>query len=449
MLRRSLWLCLGLSFLAAVFSWIQSRSPSKPGVVLIVLSVFFIAPADYRATGFARNAQWILPLGQRRTAIFLWLWRVPMVPFLACLLSLPFYLGRDGDFLPGYLDYAQPWLWAGGAFALSGILRWMGRLVGPVLLGLVLADSLLSSFTSVLAPPASFSAAFASGEYDLALNLLSTGIIAVSFWTLRFHLRQKPLLHLPRTPQAAARYLELHGGAWARILSALSSGIRVDRLSGHWLPQLLARCFLRTSSVFMLATFVLIHYGFALAPRTYAPRDYWFLFFMILSWLTPADPRTLRRLPLSASMIAALTVFLTLFAAAFFTLPTFAFQRVPGSLGVQFFLPHLFSLQALGSVVAYAGLLMLCWMLWIYFPRLSGVSFMWVYALWGLPLLVVGTVMHALHSGFESEQDGWRSDLIVGGFLLLGGATLYAILLRRGHRLYTPTAKGGSRPLFV
>jgi hypothetical protein len=429
MLRRSLWLCLGLIVLPAVYSGIHSVSLSRPGDVLILNSLIFFVPVGLvgkRAAGFARNAYWLLPLGHRRTTIFLWLWRVPMGPFLACLFSVPFYLWRDGHFLSGSLDYAQHWLWAAGVLA---VLTWVGNLRRTW----VTTVFWLTAVVFVFSLHAGVGVTLASGEYDLALNLLSTATLSLSFWALRFQTREET----PLTEQAAARHLELNGGKGAWILSFLSGWIGVDRLSGHWLPQLLARCLLSTSSLFIVVLIVLVHHGCALAPRTYASRYDWYLIILIVFWLTPADPRALRRLPLSASMIAALTVFLTLFAAAFFTLPTFAFQRVPGSLGVEFFLPHLFSLQALGSVVAYAGLIMVCWMLWICFPRLSGVRSGWAYVLWGLPLLVVGFMMHELHAEY-----GWRSDLVVGGFLLLGSATLYGILLRRGHRLYNPAKKG-------
>jgi hypothetical protein len=418
------------------------------------MALFFLctglsAPVYRQATGIAKNAHWLLPLGYKRAAIFLWLWKVPMMPLLTTIVSLPFYLWHNAHV--SFLDSAQLGLWTAGLLAYETLpAAFLRRCSATRCLAWITAVPWLATVLFV-SPLLIFSSdtldAIASGKYALALNICAPGMIFLSFQALRFHPREEDLGPLPLTKQAAARYLDLNGGAWARIFSALHGGIRVDRLSGHWLPQLLARCFLRTSSVFMVVLVVLVHYGVALAPRTYAPTDYWFLIFLILSSLTPADPRTLRRLPLSASMIAALTVFLTLFAAAFFTLPTFAFQRVPGSLGVEFFPANLFSLQALGSVVAYAGLVMLCWMLWMCFPRLSGGSFIWVSVLWGLPPTVIGFMMHALHAGFDSEQDGWRSDLLVGGFLLLGSATLYAILLRRGHRLYNPTAKGGSRPV--
>jgi hypothetical protein len=116
-----------------------------------------------------------------------------------------------------------------------------------------------------------------------------------------------------------------------------------------------------------------------------------------------------------------------------------AFRHIPGSPGVEFFPADLFSPQALGGVVAYSSLLMLCWVFWFCFPQPSPGSFVRFFAL-VLTLAFVGTVMHALHAGFESEQDGWRSDLVAGGGILFGDATVYGILLRRGNR--DPPSKG-------
>ena len=215
----------------------------------------------------------------------------------------------------------------------------------------------------------------------------------------------------------------------------VNQGIRVDRLSGHWLLQLFSRFFLSSASVFVVG--LLFHYG--IAPNTPAEAIYFFP--LILPALNQADPRILRRLPFGASALTALTVLLIVLTAGLLTLPPLAFGRVPGSFSVRFTLPQLFSLHALGAVGAASGQIMLGWIIFRTSPLFRGEFTIRSVIACVLALSIPSGILAGLHSDW-----GWRSDLAIGGGLLLGGAVVYYLMLRRGTVLYKPANKGVRLP---
>jgi hypothetical protein len=206
--------------------------------------------------------------------------------------------------------------------------------------------------------------------------------------------------------------------------------IRMDRLSGHWLPQLFARFFLSLAGAF--AVVLLFHYG--IAPKTPAGASTFFL--LILPALNQADPLTLRRLSLGPSALTALMVLLTVLAAGLLTLPPLAFERVPGSFSVRFTLPQLFSLHALGALGAASGQILLGWILFRSSSLFRGEFTIRSFITCAVPWIIPAGILAGLHSDW-----GWRSDLAIGVGLLLAGAIVYFLMLRRGSVLYKPINK--------
>ena len=442
-LRANLVAYLGVIFLSGCLSLM---GPSPGGWIGTAFFGLIMMQLFNRATAaFAQSSRWLLPLGDRRTAVYLWLCQVPLVPCLVTLASLPVYFLRGASSPQVFLDYAQHGLWAAGFLALlsapfppsagkPGSTRWI--------ILLVLCGFASYALASGLTPVISFFSAIASGRYDPLLNLLSAAMIALSFWALRSDFREYGASKIPWTEQDTARGPDLQGGSGRRVFSGLSGGIRMDRLSGHLVPQLFARCVLgwESAAVVVFTGLVNLFNLYWMEARTQADTT-----FFMLGWieliLFRVDPRLLRRLPLGASTITVLTVLPILYAAVLFSLPPLAFERIAGSFSVRLTLPQVFSLHALGVVVASAGKFLIGWIIAKSFSRygdkftvpawIGGIGFLWISS----------EILEALH-----ESWGWRSDLAAGAVLLLLGAVVHFLMLRWTTLLYKPAHKDASSP---
>jgi hypothetical protein len=394
-----------------------------------VLCVFLYVGSYRRIFLLIQSSRWLLPLGDRRTATYLWLCEVLLVPFQAILACAPLYLGGSEPGVHSFLNYAQRGLWVAGILAILSTCR---SLAGNAYTEVIRFVVLCIPFVVCL-PNSSVSSVIASGRNDLTLNVLSAVMLVLSFWALRFKGREDIVLSAPLAEQAALRDLELHGGWAARVMSVFSEGIRADRLSGHWLSQLVYGVFL--SSACMSLWILLLHYGFAQNSPVKPPfSSSAILLLLVLPCLARLNPRVLRRLPLGASAITALTVVLIIFTAVICTLPPLAFERVPGSFSVRFTPSQVFSLNALGTLFAGAGQMMLGWILFMSSSSARGAFGIMSW----MAVVVILSIPGGLLAGLQSDW-GSRAGLVIGGGLLFGGAIVYDQMLRRSLILYKPT----------
>lgn len=420
-----------LMCLSGVFSnYAQRREYSDAGFPVLWLSIL-AGCAGWEAR--ASSTIYLLPLSARHLATLRWLWQVPLFPLGIVLAHtlVAFEQSANQRWL-----FAEHGLWAMGLLALLSMSqvislegrRWASWIRSAFPFGLA---GLYLAFHWTKGNP--LSAVW--GRLETPLTFLSALAVPLSFWVVRSHRPQETFAQLfPSALRQKNRDSEWLDPMRSGSLSSPSGAGPI----APWLKQLLARCFLTPSVAIFLGIlmFIQCRWGKIFGDLW----DYLILLPAFLQMLTPANPRILRRLPLTASSITLVTVVLVVCSGGLACLPSQVFHRVPGSDAIEWQLASLLSLQTLGAAVANSGLLMIGWISLNYY---GGGAFVEEQGLRRLGLMTV-LVPTLLALGFLAllrallKSD---SDLIGGGLLLGGGAVLYSLLLRRSDRLFRPPPK--------